>query len=248
MAAAVTDEHDGVAARRAQQRAEARDPDHLHRGRDEDAGQGGERGCSATQREATSTMTSRTAAWVTAASRDTAPGADVDRRAGDGCGGGDAAEERRGEVGDALPDELPVGVVPLPDAHGVGHRGRQQALERGQGSHGDGGEQERVEVGQGDGRERGRGSPAGIVPIVARPRASTALATVAQHDDDERPTAGPDAAGRVRAPPPPRPAATRSEASIGCDAHARGGPGCLTEHLLALRARHRGQPGPAAAG
>ena len=81
-------------------------------------------------------------------------GADVGGGAGDGAGGGNAAEERRDNVGDALCDELHVGVVVVA-AHAVGDDGGEKAFDRGE--HGDGegrGQQGRnvggVEAGQGE--------------------------------------------------------------------------------------------------
>ena len=52
---------------------------------------------------------------------------DVGHCAGDGAGGGYAAEERRGEVGNALRHQLGVGVVVVAD-DAVGNGGREQRL------------------------------------------------------------------------------------------------------------------------
>ncbi len=64
---------------------------------------------------------------------------DVDGRARDRRRRRDPAEERDDEVRDALPEELPIGVVLLADAHRVGDGRAQQALEGGEGGDGDGG-------------------------------------------------------------------------------------------------------------
>ena len=87
-------------------------------------------GITPTHGDATSTTTSSASDWVTAASRDRAPERDVDRGPGDRRGGRDPAEQRRHQVRHPLSEQLAVGVVPLANAHAVGHRRRQQALER----------------------------------------------------------------------------------------------------------------------
>ncbi|MCY1413089.1 hypothetical protein D9M71_285140 [compost metagenome] len=61
--------------------------------------------------------------------------ADVGRGAGDGAGGGEAAEQRRGDVGDALADQFLVGVV-AGAGHAVGDHRREQRLDGAE--HGDG--------------------------------------------------------------------------------------------------------------
>ena len=58
-----------------------------------------------------------------------APGADVGRGARDGAGRRQPAEQRRGDVGDALRDQLDVRVVPVA-AHPVGDHRRHQRLDR----------------------------------------------------------------------------------------------------------------------
>ena len=54
----------------------------------------------------------------------------------DGAGGGDAAEEHRGDVADALGHQLHVGAVMAAD-HGVGHHAGEQRLDGGQNGDGD---------------------------------------------------------------------------------------------------------------
>ena len=55
-------------------------------------------------------------------------GADIGRGPGDGAGDADAAEQRRGDVGDALGHQLAVRAVAAA-GHAVGHHGREQALD-----------------------------------------------------------------------------------------------------------------------
>ena len=55
-------------------------------------------------------------------------GADIGGGAGDVAGHADAAEKRRGDVGDALRHQLAVGAVAAP-AHAVGDHRRQQAFD-----------------------------------------------------------------------------------------------------------------------
>ena len=87
-------------------------------------------------------------------------GADVGRGAGDGAGGGNAAEERRGDVGDSLRDQFDVGVVTVA-GHAVGDDRGEHAFKRGQQRHGEGRGNQRqnvlgVKVGNGEGRESAR--------------------------------------------------------------------------------------------
>ena len=58
-------------------------------------------------------------------------GADVRRGASDGSGGGDASEERRGDVGYSLGYEFHVGVVAIA-AHTIGYDGGEEAFDRGE--------------------------------------------------------------------------------------------------------------------
>ena len=55
-------------------------------------------------------------------------GADIGRGARDGAGDADAAEQGRGDIGDALRHQLAVRAVP-PPGHAVGDHRRQQALD-----------------------------------------------------------------------------------------------------------------------
>ena len=52
-------------------------------------------------------------------------GAHVGGRTGDGGGGGDAAEEGRGQIAQSLADQFGVGIV-LAAGHAVGHHRAQQ--------------------------------------------------------------------------------------------------------------------------
>ena len=61
------------------------------------------------------------------------------------------------EVGDALPEQLAVGVVPFADGHPVGDGRRQEALERGERRDGDGRQQQLAQLAGLDRRQRGRG-------------------------------------------------------------------------------------------
>ena len=76
--------------------------------------------------------TSRTVrAWIMPATRRAPAVLDVGRGARDRAGGRDAAEERRRDVGDALRDELDVGLVAAAD-HAVGDDGGEQRLDGGE--------------------------------------------------------------------------------------------------------------------
>ncbi len=84
-------------------------------------------------------------------------GADVGGGAGDGPGGGDASEKRRDDVGEALGDELDVGVVAIA-AHAVGDDGGEEAFDCSEQGDGEGGGEERddvlgVEIGKREMRE-----------------------------------------------------------------------------------------------
>ena len=100
-------------------------------------------------------------------------GADVGGGAGDGAGGGDASEERGGDVGDALRDELHVGVVVIA-AHAVGDDGGEEAFDGGEQGDGEGGGKQRENVTP---RKLGRakwgrpwGMPPNLVPMVSMGR------------------------------------------------------------------------------
>ena len=87
-------------------------------------------------------------------------GADVGSGAGDGAGGGDSPEERRGDVGDALRNQLDVGVVTVA-GHAVRDDGGEQAFDGAQHRDGEGRGEEwedvlRAEVREGEGREAAR--------------------------------------------------------------------------------------------
>jgi pyruvate/2-oxoglutarate dehydrogenase complex dihydrolipoamide acyltransferase (E2) component len=82
-------------------------------------------------------------------------GADVGCGAGDGSGGGDAAEEGRDEVGDALRDQLHVGVVAVA-GHAVRDHGGEQAFDRGKHGDGEGRRQEAEDMRGAEVRQRER--------------------------------------------------------------------------------------------
>ena len=56
-------------------------------------------------------------------------GTDISRGPRNGSRGGDAAKERGCQIGDALRDQLHIGIMPVA-GHAVGHDGRQQAFHR----------------------------------------------------------------------------------------------------------------------
>jgi hypothetical protein len=79
--------------------------------------------------------------------------------AGDGAGGGDAAEQRREQVGEALADQLLVGVV-LGAGHAVCHHRREQGLDGAEHGDGEGRADELEDARQSEGRElEGREPP-----------------------------------------------------------------------------------------
>src|SRR5690606_7588832 len=75
-------------------------------------------------------------------------GPDVHGGTGDGAGRRDAAEQRRGQVRQALAEQLPVGIVLLPHGHAVRDLRRQQGLQGGQRRHGDRGGEQRAQRGR----------------------------------------------------------------------------------------------------
>jgi len=87
--------------------------------------------------------------------------AHIDRGPGDGRGGRHPAEDRRGQVGQPLPEELAVRVVALPDSHPVRDGRREQALQRGQGTDGERRRQQRSDRAEVDEGQRGRGQASG---------------------------------------------------------------------------------------
>ncbi len=124
-----------------------------------------------TQRAATSTMTSRTTAWVSAASRDVAPERTLTAVRAIAAVAGMPPNSGAPRLARPWPTSSRFGVVPLAHAHRVGDRGRQQALQRGQCRDRDGGQQQRVEVAPAGRRGGGgAGSPVGMSPIGAAPR------------------------------------------------------------------------------
>ena len=116
-------------------------------------------------------------------------GADVDRRAGDRTGGGHAAEQRRHEVGEALTEELAVGVVASAVGHAVGDLGRQQALDRRRARRprapADSSSLIAVErdVGQRRQRQRGRAATPMRADVQRRPAAATTVAATTASSD-----------------------------------------------------------------
>ena len=69
------------------------------------------RGIFATRLPPKSTTRMSRSEWSAAADPGAGAGTDVHGRAGDGTGGRHATEQRRDDVGEALPEQLPVGVV-----------------------------------------------------------------------------------------------------------------------------------------
>ena len=139
------------------------------------------------------------------------------------------------QVGQALADELAVGVVALADAHPVGDGRRQQALQGCQRGHRDRGQEQCVEVSPGDGGQRGRGQAARDVADrrgapVERRSSPTVAATTAISE--------PGSSGRTRASSRisgddrrrPSPAAPRP----GSAAQALDGAGGQDQHLLGV--------------
>ena len=168
-------EHERVAARDPHQGAQARHLDHPHRGGDEHPGQRGERDPADDGREREHDDEQHDRVDDRGQPR-ACPGPDVDRGAGDRGRGRDAAEQRGGEVGQALPEQLAVGVVAGRDAHRVGDGGRQQALQRRQGRHGDGRHHEHAQLAPADRRhaegEQARRAAHRSSPRAGRPAAS----------------------------------------------------------------------------
>ena len=70
---------------------------------------------------------------------------DVGGRAGDGAGGGDAAEERADDVGDALRHEFLIGIVAVIH-HAIGDDGAEQRFDGRQQGDGHGGLEEMLDV------------------------------------------------------------------------------------------------------
>ena len=140
-------EHDGgeegqgkdeaVAAGGPDEGPQARHLDHAHGRRDEDAGECGQRDPRDDVGEGEHDDEQHHGVHDRGQPRARA-GADVDGGARDRRGRRDAAEQRRHEVGQALTEQLAVGVVARRDAHRVGDRGRQQALQGGERGHGEG--------------------------------------------------------------------------------------------------------------
>ena len=126
------------------------------------------------------TTTTSTSACTIADDAGAGAGADVDRGAGDRAGRGHAAEQRRDEVGEALAEQLAVGVVAAGVGHAVGDLRRQQALDRGE--RGDGerrAEQLADAVRAGPTGSDGVGSESGSAPMRATSEPATSATTVA---------------------------------------------------------------------
>jgi hypothetical protein len=106
-----------------------------------------------------------------AGNRRAAAGFDVGRGAGDGAGGGKAAEERGGDIGQALGDQFLVGVVAVIDL-AVGDACREQRLDGAEQGDGDGRRDQLAEIVN---RQAGRpklGSSCGM-PLKRLPMVST---------------------------------------------------------------------------
>ena len=154
VAAAVSTSTTASDAGGAQHHAHVVDVDHAHRGDHQHAGERGERDARDERRHRGRRRRASTTAWMIADRRVRPPDAHVHRGAGDRAGGGHAAEQRRDEVGEALAEQLAVGIVRFGVAHAVGDLGREQALEPGEQRH----------------RERGRHQLASCSPPRARER------------------------------------------------------------------------------
>ena len=85
-------------------------------------------------------------------------GAHIRRCPGDRSGDANAAEQRRGDIGDALRHQFAVGAVAAP-GHAVGHDGGEQALDPPQQREGTAPPGSPRDLGQ---RERGKAAPASV--------------------------------------------------------------------------------------
>ena len=103
--------------------------DHANGGDHQHAGEGGERDLG-DQLATEDTTTTSTSGVDDGGDAGAGAGADVDRGAGDRTGGRHAAEQRRGDVGESLTEQLAVGIVSVGVGHAVGDLGRQQAFDR----------------------------------------------------------------------------------------------------------------------
>ncbi len=122
------------------------------------------RGISETQRAASSTTSSRKAAWVSAAHREVAPERTLTAVRAMAAVAGIPPNSGAARLASPWPTSSRSESWRWPDAHGVRHRRRQQALQGGQGRHGHGRQEEGVEVAErdvGQGRARdAAGDPA----------------------------------------------------------------------------------------
>jgi hypothetical protein len=91
-------------------------------------------------------------------------GTHVDRGPRDGAGGGHAAEQRRGDVREALADQLAVGVVTLAVGQPVRDLRREQALQRGERGHSHDSGEKLGQAGDADVREARARQPCGDRP------------------------------------------------------------------------------------
>ena len=99
-----------------------------------------------TQPVATRTTSRSASDWVIAPRRDRPPLRTFTAVRCDRSSRGDAAEERCEDVGDALAEELAIGIVTFADGHGVGDRRGKKALERRERSDCEGGHEQSREV------------------------------------------------------------------------------------------------------
>ena len=125
--------------------------------------------------------------------------ADVGGGARDRAGRRNSAEQRRGDVRDALRDQFDVGIVPVA-AHPVGDDRRQQAFDRGEQRHRERRGQQRQMISPARNAGTGNGGrPVGIPPNLRadrfdrRPKAATPTVPSEQRHDRAR-----DAAGHAR--------------------------------------------------
>jgi hypothetical protein len=122
-------QHDRIAAGRTDQGEQRCSLDHPDRGGKQDSGQRGH-GDSGHQRRGQQDHACQGDGVGERGELGACAGAHADRGAGDRGRGGHATQDGRDQVRDALAEQFPVGLVAFVDAHRVGDRRRQQALQR----------------------------------------------------------------------------------------------------------------------
>ena len=169
------------------QRAQRADLDHPHRGGEQHAGQRRQRDAGRPAAPRPSTITASSDGVGQRGQPRARAGADVDGGTGDRGGGRDAAEQRRDEVGQALAEQLAVGVVAL--VHG--HRRRRRWPTAGSPAPRAPRRRARRAAAWRPRRDRGssatvRAAPAGSAPMRATSRPATSATTVASDDGEQR--------------------------------------------------------------